>query len=113
MNLETTLSLSLIFALISMLGTIMAVVNNWKNSNEKETEKRLNIAEQFATINVKLDGMSSTISEIVKNHEKSMNEIQKINQTLVAEHERVETLFKYKDNHEERIKRLEKDIRRD
>lgn len=112
MNTETTLSLSLVFALISVAGTIMAIVNNWKNGNERENEKRLNIAEQFATINVKLDGMNSTISESARKNEKSMADIQKINQTLILENERIEALYRYKDDHEERIKKLENSVRR-
>ena len=37
---ETTMSLSLIFALIAVGGTIMSITNSWRNTHEKETEKK-------------------------------------------------------------------------
>ena len=104
---ETSMSLSLIFAIIAMIGTILSNINSWRNNNEKETEKRLNIAEQFARINVKLDNMGTSITELGKRNEISIAEIQKINQTLVLENERIETLSKIQDDHEKRLKELE------
>ena len=85
----------------------LSIINSWRNNNEKETEKRLNIAEQFARINVKLDTMSSSISELGKRNEISIAEIQKINQTLALENERIETLAKVQNDHEKRLKELE------
>ena len=104
---ESQMSLSLIFAIIAVIGTVLSNINSWRNNNEKETEKRLNIAEQFARINVKLDTMSSSISELGKRNELSIAEIQKINQTLVLENERIDTLSKIQDDHEKRLKELE------
>ena len=104
---ETTMSISLIFAIIAVIGTILSIINSWRNNNEKETEKRLNIAEQFARINVKLDTMSSSISELGKRNEISIAEIQKINQTLALENERIETLYRTQADHEKRLKELE------
>lgn len=104
---ETTMSISLIFAIIAVIGTILSIFNSWRNNNEKETEKRLNIAEQFARINIKLDTLSSSISELGKKNETSIAEIQKINQTLVLENERIDTLSKIQDDHEKRLKELE------
>jgi chromosome segregation ATPase len=104
---ETQMSLSLIFAIIAVIGTILSIINSWRNNNEKETEKRLNIAEQFVGINLKLDTVCSSISELGKKNEASITEIQKINQSLVLENERIETLFKTQDDHEKRLKELE------
>ena len=107
MTSEVTVSLSLIFAVVAMIGTLINIGNSFRNNNEKETDKRLNIAEQFAMINVKLDSMGTSMSDLAKENGRSRAEIQEINKALILQHERLETLFKYKDNHEERIKDLE------
>lgn len=104
---ETTISLSIVFAIIASVGTITTVVSALRNNSEKETEKRLSIAEQFAQINVKLDTVSSGINDLGRKNEASIGEIQKINQTLILENERIETLFRTQSDHEERLKRLE------
>lgn len=109
---ETTMSLSLIFALIAMIGTILGIVNTVRTNNEKETDKRLDIEKQFVGINVKLDNMNASIASLIKKNDSNMREIQEINKNLVLENERIETLYRYKDNHEERIKELEEMIRR-
>ena len=104
---ETTMSLSLIFAIMATIGTITTIFSSLRNSNEKETEKRLSIAEQFAQINVKLDTLGTGINDLSKRNEASIVEIQKINQALVIENEKIEYLSKTQDDHEKRIKQLE------
>lgn len=107
MTTQTTISLSLIFALIAVIGTVFNIAIALKNNNEKETSKRLDIEKQFVRLNVKLDDMSITMSELLKRNEKSILEIQEINKKLILQNERVEMLYKFKDRIETRVTNLE------
>ena len=112
MTVETSLSLSLVFALVAMVGTIMGIVNVVKSNNEKASEKRLDIEKQFVALNVKLDSMSTRIGSLIQKNDNNITEIQEIHKTLILETERIETLSKVKEDHENRIKELEDAIRR-
>lgn len=107
MGTDTTMSLSLIFALVALIGTGINIANTFKNNNEKETEKRLDIEKQFVRLNVKLDDMNVTMSELLKKNENSILEIQEINKKLILQNERVEALFRYKEQIESRIQNIE------
>lgn len=112
MTVETSMSLSLIFAVIAMVGTIMGIVNTVRSNNEKTSEKRLDIEKQFVALNVKLDSMSASIGSLIQKNDKNIAEIHEINKALILENERIETLSKIKDDHENRIKELEDAVRR-
>lgn len=107
MTQDTTLSLSLIFALVAVLGTVINIVTTLKTSNDKETEKRLDIEKQFVRLNIKLDDMNVSMTELVKKNEKSIIEIQKINEKLIVQNERIESLYRAKEQIESRLKVLE------
>lgn len=107
MSESATLSLSLIFAVIAMIGTLINIANTFKSNTDKETEKRLDIEKQFVRVNDKLDTVSQHMAELIRRDEANMSEIKRINETLILQNERLETLFRYKDEHERRLKSLE------
>ena len=99
---DTTISISIIFSAIAMIGTIMGIVNGVKHNNEKETTRRLDFEKQFVKINVKLDSICTTMSELKDKSEKSAEEIQSIKEKLVGISGKMENL-------EERLETLEKE----
>lgn len=107
MNPETSLSLSLIFAIVAVIGTFVSIFNNIKNNRDKETEKQMDIEKKFIHVNDKLDVLSTNLSELIRRDEINITELKRINETLILQNERLEALFRYKDEHERRIKNLE------
>lgn len=104
---DITISLSLVFSIIAAIGVIVNIVSNVKKNHETEEQKQLDIEKNFVKINMKLDSFCEQTREILKNQEKANDEIKSFSEKLIKEHERVETLFKYKEDHELRIKKLE------
>ena len=47
------------------------------------------------------------MNELVKKSERSVNDLKEVNVELIRCSERIETLFKYKDDHEKRLQKLE------
>ena len=107
MSPETTVSVSFILALLSAVGVIFTIIMGFKKDHRDEENKRIEIAEQFAKINVKLDQFCNTMNDMARKSEKSMDEVKGINISITKCNERIETLFKYHDDHEKRITILE------
>jgi hypothetical protein len=107
MSPDTTISVSLILSVISCVGVIVAIISTFKKDNESRTNEKLDIEKNFVKVNVKLDNFCDSINALVKQNEKATDEIRYIRDHLVRNEENIEMLFRYHDDHEERIKRLE------
>ena len=104
MGAETTVNLAFILSVISCVGVIYNIVHTSRKDNRNDTnsqmEEKLNIERNFVKINVKLDDFCETTKTILKNQDKSNDEIKELSQQIVKSNERIENLF-------ERVKRLE------
>ena len=71
MNLDTTVSISLLLSLVSCAGVIFTIITtarkNNDSSNDKEIEEKLYIEKNFVKINLKLDTFCNDVKEILGN----------------------------------------------
>ena len=104
---ETTIGLTVILSVMSAIGVVFSISTALKKDHMEEEDRRIDMAEQFAKINVKLDQVFTTISETNRRTERTMDEIKSVNISIALCNERIETLFKYHDDHEKRITDLE------
>ena len=111
MGLDTTISITLLISIISLACSVFNTFSGGKNDlkaqEEKESARQLDIEKNFATINVKLDDFRDTSKKLMEENAKKTDEMKAVSERLVQVTERVNTLFKYKDDHENRIKGLE------
>lgn len=108
---DTTVSIALIVSLIAIVSQISTMVaNHRKQSGEKEREK-IDIEKNFLKTNVKLDTFGQSLNTMLRNQEKSADNLQSLSEQIIKCNERVETLFRYHKNHEERIKKLEDEVK--
>ena len=106
---ETTISITVILSILSAIGVIFSITMGVKKDTREEEERRIDIAEQFAKVNVKLDQFGTTIYEMNRRSEYTMEEMKKVNISIARCDERIETLFKYHDDHEKRLEEIEGD----
>lgn len=111
MALDTTVNLSLIFSIVSMMGVLVNIFGTYKHDNEAETKKQMDIEKNFVKINVKLDEFCSNMNDLMRKSEKNMDVVNDISKEIIKQNERIETLFHYHDNHEERLKELEEKVK--
>lgn len=104
---DTTIGLTVILSVMSAIGVVFSISTALKKDQREEEGRRIDMAEQFAKINVKLDQVFSTINETNRKTERTMDEIKSVNISIARCDERIETLFKYHDDHEKRITDLE------
>ena len=105
---ETSVSIALLITLTSLACTLINTFAGGKKRQEEQAEKEKNRQmENFVKINVKLDDFCDTTKKMMSENGEKTEQLKKVSEQLILVTERVNTLFKYKDDHEQRIKELE------
>lgn len=108
MGTEATVSLSLIFSIISMIGVIANMIISFKRESESNKQKEIQIEKHFAQIDVKFENVLSKMTEIAISNENSAQKIDDNLKAILQSNERIGTLFRLHDDNERRIEALEK-----
>lgn len=108
MGTDATVSLSLIFSIISMLGVIANIFVSFKRESDSSKAKEIQIEKHFAQIDVRLDNILTSITEIANNYGKTSQKIDDNIKAILQSNERIGTLFRLHDDNERRIETLEK-----
>jgi peptidoglycan hydrolase CwlO-like protein len=117
MTADSTISLALIFLILTGLGNIVSIwatfhnqnVNRAKEQNtdiEKEHQKELNNEKNFLKINMKLEEFGRCLRDIAKSSDKTSEVLNEIQTHIVKLDGKV-------DNHEDRISQLEERFKSD
>lgn len=106
-NLDTSFDLSTVLSIISAIGVIYAITRGRKGDSELEKQREVNMATNFAKIDVKLTELNGKASETNKTMEKLDEKIDTMNDRMSRQDERINTLFKYYDQVMKRIDNLE------
>lgn len=108
---ETSVSIALLITLTSLACTLINTFAGGKKRQEEQAEREKNrqmdIEKNFVKINVKLDDFCDTTKKMMAENGDKTEQLKKVSEQLILVTERVNTLFKYKDDHEARIKELE------
>lgn len=100
----TTVSISLLIAIAAILVNIVININTQRRN---EDEKRVELEKNFTRLNVKIDMFSQNNTELVKDMNKQYERAEELSKVVIANSERIKTLFNKLEDHEERITRLE------
>lgn len=100
MTSDVTVSLSLLFSIVSVVGVIVAIITSLKKNQEEEASKYLDIEKHFVKIDMKLDNFMDSTNRILKNQEKATDQIQELSEKLIAHEKELE-------NHDQRLNKLE------
>lgn len=114
---DSTISLALIFLILTGLGNIVSIWATFHNQNvnlvkeqntdiEKEHQKELNNEKNFLKINMKLEEFGRCLREIEKSSDKTSEVLNDIQTHIVKLDGKV-------DNHEDRISQLEERFKSD
>ena len=112
---ETSISIALLISLTSLACTLINTFAGGKKRQEEQAEREKNrqmdIEKNFVKINVKLDDFCDTTKKIMIENGEKAEQLKKVSEQLILITERINTLFKYKDDHEERIKGIEDKVK--
>ena len=111
MTSETSVSIALLISLTSLACTLINTFAGGRKRQEEQAEREKNrqmdIEKNFVKINVKLDDFCDTTKKMMAENSEKTEQLKKVSEQMVLVTERVNTLYKYKDDHELRIKELE------
>ncbi len=111
MTAEASVSIALLISLTSLACTLINTFAGGKKRQEEQAEReknrQLDVEKNFVKINVKLDDFCDTTKKMMADNGEKTEQLKKVSEQLILITERVNMLFKYKDNHEARLKELE------
>ena len=111
MTSEASVSIALLISLTSLACTLINTFAGGRKRQEEQAEREKNrqmdIEKNFVKINVKLDDFCDTTKKMMAENSEKTEQVKKVSEQMVLVTERVNTLYKYKDDHEARIKELE------
>ena len=107
MNETVTISAALIFSLVAVASQIFGIWNAQKKNRENDASKSIQIEKNFVELNIKLDYFQKSTDQMLDKQEAHAVRMENLTGQIIKSNERIETLFKYKDDHEKRLKRLE------
>ena len=111
MTSETSVSIALLISLTSLACTLINTFAGGKKRQEEQAEREKNrqmdIEKNFVKINVKLDDFCDTTKKMMAENSEKTEQLKKVSEQMVLVTERVKTLYKFKHDHEARIKELE------
>lgn len=112
---ETSVSIALLISLTSLACTLINTFAGGKKRQEEQAEREKNrqmeIEKNFVKINMKLDDFCDTTKKLMAENGEKAEQLKNVSEQIVLVKERVNTLFKYKDDHEARIKELEDKVK--
>lgn len=115
MNTDTSISIALLISLTSLACTLINTFAGGKKRQEEQAEREKNrqmeIEKNFVKINMKLDDFCDTTKKLMAENGEKAEQLKNVSEQIVLVKERVNTLFKYKDDHEARIKELEDKVK--
>lgn len=115
MNTDTSISIALLISLTSLACTLINTFAGGKKRQEEQAEREKNrqmeIEKNFVKINMKLDDFCDTTKKLMAENSEKAEQLKNVSEQIVLVKERVNTLFKYKDDHEARIKELEDKVK--
>lgn len=115
MTTETSVSIALLISLTSLACTLINTFAGGKKRQEEQAEREKNrqmdIEKNFVKINLKLDDFCDTTKKMMAENSEKAEQLKNVSEQIVLVKERVNTLLKYKDDHEARIKELEDKVK--
>lgn len=118
MTTNDSVSIALLLAVGSFVIAVLNVIISARKERKEfeaeklnativENQKQLDIEKNFVKINTKLDDFVETTKQMMRDNEHKTDDLRRLSENMIKVNERVETLFKYKDDHEKRISDLE------
>lgn len=107
MKLDTTVSLSLLFSIISAVGVIVTIYGVFERQRYKSSERDIETTKNFVKVNMKLDESCRNLSDIVKTMDKTSDILNSVQRHLIDVDNRLENHDKTLAYHDERLDKLE------
>lgn len=107
MKLDTTISLSLLFSFIAMIGNLIAIYGIFERKHDKDSDREIDITKNFVKVNMKLDEFCRSISDLSKNTDKTTDILSSVQQHMIKVDSKLDSHDQILADHSERLNKLE------
>lgn len=104
---DTTISIALIFSIVAVCSQIYGIWNASRRNRESEERRSIEIEKNFLELGLRLDYFKKSTDTMLDRQEQHAVRMENLSGQIIKSNERIETLFKYKDDHELRLQKLE------
>lgn len=110
---ETSISIALLISIASLVCTVINTVGGGqkraKDETDRDNARQMDIEKNFVRVNVKLDDFCDTSRKFMDENRRNAAELKRISEQLVSVSEKMNTLYGFYEDHENRIRNLEND----
>jgi hypothetical protein len=110
---ETSISIALLISIASLVCTVINTVGGGqkraKDETDRDNARQMDIEKNFVRVNVKLDDFCDTSRKFMDENRRNAAELKRISEQLVSVSEKMNTLYGFYEDHENRIRKLEND----
>lgn len=110
MRLDATVSLSLLFSIISTVGVIVTIFGVFERRRDKSSERDIETTKNFVKVNMKLDESCRNLSDIAKAMDKTSDILNSVQRHLIEVDNKLENHDKVLADHDERLDKLEEKL---
>jgi len=110
MRLDATVSLSLLFSIISAIGVIVTIYGVFEKRRDKSSERDIETTKNFIKVNMKLDESCRNLSEIAKAVDKTSDILNSVQRHIIEVDNKLENHDKALADHDERLDKLEEKL---
>ena len=110
MRLDATVSLSLLFSIISTVGVIVTIFGVFERRHDRSSERDIETTKNFVQVNMKLDESCRNLSDIAKAMDKTSDTLNSVQRHLIDVDNRLENHDKTLAYHDERLDKLEEKL---
>lgn len=104
---EASIGIAIIFSVIAAAGTLYTMYSSHRKNLEESTRRALATEKSFVKLDVKMDNVLGSTGSILEKQEQQAVKMENLSGEIIKSNERIATLFKYKDDHETRLQKLE------
>lgn len=110
MRLDATVSLSLLFSIISTTGVIVTIFGVFERRHDKSSERDIETTKNFVKVNMKLDESCRNLSDIAKAMDKTSDILNSVQRHIIEVDDKLENHDKVLADHDERLDKLEEKL---
>ena len=110
MRLDATVSLSLLFSIISAVGVIVTIYGVFERRHDKSSERDIETTKNFVKVNMKLDESCRNLSDIAKSMDKTSDILNSVQRHIIEVDNKLENHDKALAQHDERLDKLEEKL---
>ena len=111
MDMNTTISIAVIFSIVAVLSQVYAMWNGHRKNNEDEERKKVELEKNLLKLNLKLDQVNNSITMLVESDKAKTLELKEISENIVMFKRDLKAMWKKIDDHEVRLKSVEKEVK--